>query len=437
MSCHNLVARLGAFLLGASVFTAALAETPLPLVKGGAFDIAQTSAGQHAAVAIDGDRLVLGLPDAAVDGNTGAGTLWTWRTQGGHWTPEAEAFSLADLSQPLTGSPHFGTAVAASGDLVLVGCPRCGTSGKAFLLVWRDDHWQKYTIDGDFIEGAGQFGTSVALAGDQIAIGAPTSGSTATPGAVWLGRFDRTGIHSVVMEQMWFGEQDNERFGAALAFEAMVQNVTQEIGHYLLVGAPDYRNGALDRIGRAQMLQRTPDGNWAHMASFANTSPTGDDRFGAAVALWRPHSTQASYVAIGIPGSSHFEPGAGAVLLYRLQGGNYEFERIVQHPGGGLDDAFGSSVSLNGARLLVGAPGFDPVQGPDAGAAYVFARDSAGDWLRAQSLFPRNDDGLFGTAVAWSGNDAAIVTPLAGIPGEPANRVQTYVADLIFADDFE
>lgn len=80
---------------------------------------------------------------------------------------------------------------------------------------------------------------------------------------------------------------------------------------------------------------------------------------------------------------------------------------------------------------------FDPVQGPDAGAAYVFERSPAIIWSHTQSLFPRNDDGLFGTAVASSGFHAAIATPLAGAPGAPANRVQAYVADRIFTDGFE
>lgn len=431
-------ARLGVILLGAGIAAATLAA-PLPLVPLDAFDIEQLSAGDDAAVAIAGDRLVLGLPDAAVDGNTGAGTLWTWRMQGGHWVAETEAFSLADVSEPLDGSPHFGTAVAASGDLVLVGCPRCGQGGKAFLFIRRDDHWQSIVIVGPAADDPGEFGAAVALAGDQIAIGAPTSGDSFSPGAVWLGHFDRAAPGSVVTEQMWFGEQDNERFGEAVALVQSQNETTLLYSHTLLVGAPSHRNAANEPIGRAMKLVREDSGMWQSQQDIANTNPGGDDRFGAAVAIWRPGSPQPGYLAIGAPGASHGGQPGGVVRLYRntFPSTEYAFDGEVQHPGAGLDDAFGSGVSLNGTRLLVGAPGFDPVQGPDAGASYVFERVTSSLWTQTQNLFPRANDGLFGTAVAWSGTHAAIATPLAGAAGEPANRVQTYMADLIFADGFE
>lgn len=438
MSPQSLVARLGAILACAGTAAMALAA-PLPLVPGDAFDIAQVSAGDDAAVAIDGDRLVLGLPDANVDGNTGAGTLWTWRMQGGHWMPETEALSLADLSEPLNGSPHFGTSVAASGDLVLVGCPRCGTDGNAYLFVWRDDHWQSFTIYGGAAEDAGEFGAAVALAGDIIAIGAPTSGAGTTPGAVWLGRFERAGLGSVVEETMWFGEQDNERFGHAVALDRKQNESTMLYSHTLLVGAPEHRNADNEHVGRAMKLVRQDSGNWSDQQDIPNSMPTGDDRFGAAVAVWHEYVQQPGFLAIGAPGASDNGQPGGVVRLYAYSMSDLEYvlNGEAQHPGAGLDDAFGSSVAMNGARVLVGAPGFDPVQGPDAGAAYVFERSPAIIWSHTQSLFPRSDDGLFGTAVTWSDSHAAIATPLAGAPGAPANRVQAYVADRIFADSFE
>ena len=90
------------------------------------------------------------------------------------------------------------------------------------------------------------------------------------------------------------------------------------------------------------------------------------------------------------------------------------------------DDVFGSALALSGDTLVVGAPGetsnatgVDGNQNDDtlldAGAAYVFVRDSSGVWTQQAYLKASNTRAghLFGSSVAISGNTVTI-----GAPGE-------------------
>jgi hypothetical protein len=79
------------------------------------------------------------------------------------------------------------------------------------------------------------------------------------------------------------------------------------------------------------------------------------------------------------------------------------------------DDLFGSSVSLEGDTLLVGA-NYRPISGGGSGKAYVFTR-SGTTWSQAQAINPPTAAGLrFGYALAQSGSTMAIGSPLAKHP---------------------
>jgi len=71
---------------------------------------------------------------------------------------------------------------------------------------------------------------------------------------------------------------------------------------------------------------------------------------------------------------------------------------------------FGTSVAISGATALVGAPGNDAA-GSSSGAAYVFARNTEGQWTQSQQILTPSDGAagkLFGNSVALSDNTALI-----------------------------
>jgi hypothetical protein len=75
----------------------------------------------------------------------------------------------------------------------------------------------------------------------------------------------------------------------------------------------------------------------------------------------------------------------------------------------------GTSVALSGDYAIVGAPyddydenGLNPKT--DAGSAYIYKRNSAGDWIQSQKLAApdRNIEDWFGVSVSISGNYAIV-----------------------------
>ena len=75
------------------------------------------------------------------------------------------------------------------------------------------------------------------------------------------------------------------------------------------------------------------------------------------------------------------------------------------------DDQFGTSVSMSGDAVIVGAPLADQGSGPDAGAAYVYVRSGATGWWTEQAKLVASDGqplDQFGKSVSICG-DTAIV----------------------------
>src|SRR5207244_11945077 len=86
---------------------------------------------------------------------------------------------------------------------------------------------------------------------------------------------------------------------------------------------------------------------------------------------------------------------------------------------------FVAAVAADGDEVLVGAP-LDSEPGPNAGAAYLFRRDTATLERTFQSPSPAAGD-LFGAAVALAGARVVIGAPSAAGGGAEAGSV--YVLD--------
>ena len=93
-----------------------------------------------------------------------------------------------------------------------------------------------------------------------------------------------------------------------------------------------------------------------------------------------------------------------------------ETEAILVPHDHAAQDEFGWSADTDGVRIISGAPLHDD-QGEQSGAAYIFIRDAAGNWMQEAELLP--DDGEAG---AWFGRWAAIDGDVAvvGAPGADA-----------------
>ncbi len=136
-----------------------------------------------------------------------------------------------------------------------------------------------------------------------------------------------------------------------------------------------------------------------------SVTPTDD------VLLPRPLSSSGHLVdrdgSVAVVGSIHdneYGLTAGAAFVYRLTGSNWVMEVKLVPDDIAAGDHFGSSVSVSGDTIVVGADHHDAA-GAEAGAAYVFQFDGT-QWIQQVKLLPADvgPDDRFGNAVAASGN---------------------------------
>jgi FG-GAP repeat len=183
--------------------------------------------------------------------------------------------------------------------------------------------------------------------------------------------------------------QFGDCFGTTLAFD----------GKTLVVGAPYANNGA-----GAIYVYRYASGIWKAVAELTASDGQYGDLFGNAVAL------SGSTIAVGAPGRNS---DTGGAYLFMLQGTTWSQQAELTSADSQIEDAFGTSVGLDGGNLLVGSPNADSYDLTLVGAAYLYTF-SSGQWNPVTKLIAPNGQygAQFGAAVAISGNSVA-----AGAPG--------------------
>jgi hypothetical protein len=133
------------------------------------------------------------------------------------------------------------------------------------------------------------------------------------------------------------------------------------------------------------------------------------------------------WMVVGAP-SDAATANQGAVYVYqRASGGSWTLTATLFDAAGASQDRFGASVSLDGNRLVVGAPGYDvPATSTtpiilDVGRAYVYDYDvPTQTWVLTQELEPASamNGAAFGSSVSADGNRIAV-----GSPGETHSTI--------------
>ena len=243
------------------------------------------------------------------------------------------------------------------------------------------------------------FGASLLIIGDEIAIGRSETGlfgaSIASPRGGGVHLF-RQGPDGNWTEHASIDPSDpapGNGFGASLA----------GAGDLMAVGAPTAGTGAV------YLFQRT-GGSWRQVARFTLTDGTKSDGFGTQLAF------RAGLLLIAAPGR---DSGQGVVYAVRRVGATWSSPEVAAS-GRSPNDRFGASMALEGDRILIAAPGPNPVRGggpkdqPKAGSATVYR--IAGGKLSPESslaLPPLDSVVALGTAVHLAGDDAFLSAPTA------------------------
>ena len=194
------------------------------------------------------------------------------------------------------------------------------------------------------------------------------------------------------------GEADWRGRQATFGFTASLD------GDRAIVGARNNDSG-FTNSGAAYIFERSTAGTWPATGIKLVASNRADSTlFGASVSI----SGDRALIGSG-------DAARSAYVFARQSDGTWIEEQILTTTGT-TGDHFGREVSISGDRALVGANG-DTDLGANAGAVYVFERQSNGVWMETAKLHapaPNAGPGdLFGNAV-WQQGTRVLV----GAPGE-------------------
>jgi len=288
---------------------------------------------------------------------------------------------------------RFGTSVAASGYRVLVGSPqdddKGSNSGAAYVFELVGTSWvQSAKLLASDGATNHRFGQSVALQGDLAFVGASMrSGATFVgPGAVYV--FERGASGWVQkLKLTGSGTSNGDAFGAAVALDAS--------GQRAVVGAPSAFN-----TGKIFIYQRNST-TWMPVGNFVTPGGLSAAGFGSSV------DVSGDRVVAGAPTYNSPASSQGKAFVFVRSGTSlWSLEAQLTGLDSTAGDQFGSSVAVEGDRLLVGARRDDLSPSlVDAGSAYVFER-SGSTWPQTAKLVAPDGlagDELGGMDVALSG----------------------------------
>lgn len=152
-----------------------------------------------ASVDISGETIIVGAPDDDGQGES-SGTATIFRRDDGQWVVESH------LSNAFGGpNEQFGAAVAIDGDRAVVGVPGYvlipPSEGRGRICVYRrtdDGTWVKILCTLPTYDNPGaQFGISVAIEGDIIAVGSPGSSAPGSDGVAQVYELGGSGWQTI------------------------------------------------------------------------------------------------------------------------------------------------------------------------------------------------------------------------------------------------
>lgn len=361
--------------------------------------------GFGSAVAVDGALLVVGSREDV--GNAfasyGPGAVTVFRRAGGAWSVEARLVAGDGEDRDA-----FGAAldVDASAEVVVVGAPRAdgaGASGKAYVFERQPSGAWVETARFVGAPGRERFGAAVAVRGGTLAIGQPDFGAEVHlvergPSGAWSGA-GALPRPATVFDGSEFGEalamdgdllvvgapgEDAQSYdsgaayvfrrtapGAAFAEEARLEHPSAFVvtyhGHDVDVdGTAGAERIVVGSLDERAFVWARADGGWTDVLEL---TPFDDELggFGEAVTI------DGERVVVGAPRRLGASGDSGAALEYAREGGAWRPRGLV-HPTVLRDRGFGSSLALDGGTLVVGSPRTDTA-GTDAGAALRFRLD--------------------------------------------------------------
>ena len=175
-------------------------------------------------------------------------------------------------------------------------------------------------------------------------------------------------------------------------------------GEFAVVGAWQNENERGASAG-AVYVYRLNGSTWSQYVKLLAPDGEQGDRFGSSVAV------QGNRIIAGAANGGFF--GEGRAYVFSWADPVWTPEGVLVPEGAGLSDGFGSTVTIDGDLAVIGAPLYDRSTSIDEGIAYIFERDNSGQWiLRTKVEAVDGASGFqFGTSVDIQGNEVIVGAP--------------------------
>jgi hypothetical protein len=296
-----------------------------------------------------------------------------------------------------------GISVAVSGSTVAVGAPGYVSSGIAnagAVLVTNPSVGGSVLIPNPAPQSYADFGVSVSISGTTLAVGAPGENVTGldSDGAVFL--FDLTNDKLITQLNNPTPQRQAE-FGWSVSLG----------GTTLVVGVPDQNASGFEYAGAADVFSTTT----GLSSTLTSPNPIEDGGFGLSVAVsgsivvvGAPGESASGLAHAG--NAYQFSAYTGHLIRILTSGdptsGTSTFLLIGNATAGG---GFGASVAVSGSSIVVGAPGEEGPGGPGpigSGNAYLFSAFNASRITLSPPT--RTFEGFFGSSVSVSGKTVVV-----------------------------
>ena len=315
------------------------------------------------------------------------------------------------------------------------------------------------------------FGYSVAVDGNVIVVGATGEDSNTTgvtngdgqdntnddgnaddSGAVYVFKKDSNGnwVQDAYIKASNAGGGDSFGYSVSISGDIIAVGATGEDSNITSIDNTDgsaSSNDGVNDSGAVYVFKKDSSGNWIQDAYIKASNAGSGDNFGSSVAvdgdiivvgaINEDSGETTIYNTDGSASTNESASNAGAVYVFkRGSNGQWIQDAYLKASNAGLGDSFGRSVSISGDIIVVGAyledtnttninnnDGHPTVaesnnDASDAGAVYIFKKDSNGNWIQDAYLKASNTEGSdnFGYSVSISG-DMIVV----GAVGEDSN----------------
>ncbi len=357
-------------------------------------------------VAIDGDTMVVGSVDGDVASWEAEYFFDVFERNEGGADAWGQVITLS-ISDPQGCDDAFGGSVAISGDTIVVGARAVwGCSASGFVFERNEggsDAWGQVAALNDRSDRYPDLAVSVAIDGDRIVVGGEYDWHYGSD--EWVFVFERNwgGADAWGLVGL-YEDPDPESFGG---FGSSVSLS----GDTLVVGAPWHSGG-----GAAYVYQRPhKDGDQSSVPGVMLLASDGahGDRFGTSVSI------SGDTVVVGASRDVVFGFDCGSAYIFERDLGGADAwgeaakilapEYDLWDPG---SEQFGISVSIDGDRVVIGAPLEGLRQMGPWGSAFIFERSQVDplEWGLVAKIQDSNETlyDYFGVSVAMSGDTVVV-----------------------------